>query len=333
MTNDTRLLFAPFKGLTTKVYRNAFARHFGGFDEMVAPFISGTGTIRVNPAKLDDIIPPKENFAPVIPQFISTDAREIILLGEALQTYGYSHMNWNLGCPFSRIAGKYRGCGILPHPDMLESLLDKVFASVKIQLSVKTRLGYKDPDEIIDVINVLNKYPLKEITIHARTGLQVYRGEVNPDYFRKCIQLSDHSLIFNGDLYNLPRFRQYQSIFPELNTWMIGRGALMNPFLALEIKGINLGETGKRERLEAFLAELLEKARQKISNKRKCLGWMKAIWYYLAGSFSGGEQAFAALKRIEEFSDYEKLTDTFLSLPFANATEQENYFRHHIKHV
>lgn len=333
MTNGVKLVFAPFKGLTTKVYRNAFARHFGGFDEMVAPFISGTGTIRVNPAKLDDIIPSEENRAPTIPQVISINAKEIILMGEALQASGYNHMNWNLGCPFSRIAEKYRGCGILPYPDMLESILDEVYASVNIQLSVKTRLGYKDPDEIIDVIHVMNKYPLKEITIHARTGMQVYRGEVKPDHFRKCIQLSDHALIFNGDLYSLPRFREYQSIFPEIHTWMVGRGALMNPFLPSEIKGVYLDDNMKRHRLEAFLAELLENARERIHNQRKCLGWMKAIWYYLAGVFSGGEQAFAALKRIDTCNEYEKMTDSFLSLPFSNATEQENYFRHHIKHV
>lgn len=333
MTMPAYLLFAPFKGLTNKVYRNAFARHFGGFDAMVAPFMSDTGEIRVNPSKLQDIIPVSNNLVTTIPQFISTNAREIVVLAKTLQDHGYDHMNWNLGCPFSRIAEKFRGCGILPHPEMLQSLLDEIFASISIRLSIKTRLGYKRPDELFKILEILNAFPIKDITIHARTGKQLYRGDVDHNAFAQYLSISKHPVIYNGDIYNINRYKLCRKEFPMLNAWMIGRGALMNPFLPLEIRDMWLPDDEKSNRLSAFHLELFENARQNIPHEKKCLGWMKAIWYYMSGVFSEGGELFSRIRKTDNFTDYQHITEYALSLPFASTTEQENYFRFFIKHV
>ena len=334
MTDGSKLIFAPFKGLTNKVYRNAFARHFGGFDQMVAPFISGSGSNRINPSKLSDITPAKENLTQTIPQLISTNAAEIITMARTLHNHGFTQLNWNLGCPFPRIAEKYRGCGILPYPDKLDRILHDIFATgIPLHISIKTRLGYKDPAEITEVIRVLNNYPLHSITIHTRTGKQRYRGETDPEAFARCQKISKHKLIYNGDLYNLTRFRQTQKMFPANTTWMIGRGALMNPFLPMEIKGVSLSQQEKTDRLLAFHEELLTSACQTIPQEKKCLGWMKAIWYYMAGAFQQGESSFQQIKTTTSLAAYRELIPKITDTPFANEQEQENYFRCCIKHV
>jgi hypothetical protein len=48
-------------------------------------------------------------------------------------------------------------------------------------------IGYESPQEIIDVLPILDKYPLKNIAIHARLGKQLYKGGVDLDGFQKCI--------------------------------------------------------------------------------------------------------------------------------------------------
>ena len=334
MSGNHILLFAPFKGLTNKVYRNAFARHFGGFDYMVAPFISGSGSTRVNPSKLQDITPIEDNLTPTIPQLISANAAEIITMAKTLHQQGFTQLNWNLGCPFPRIAEKYRGCGILPYPDRLDSILHEIFtANIPLDLSIKTRLGYNHPSEIIEVIKVFNNYPIHSITIHTRTGKQRYRGETDPDAFAHCQKTSKHQLIYNGDLYNLTCFRQIQAMFPSMTTWMVGRGALMNPFLPLEIKGIKLGQQEKKDRLLAFHEELLTSACQTIPQEKKCLGWMKAIWYYMAGVFQQGQSLFQQIKTTTSLTAYREVITKIKETPFASEQDQENYFRYCIKHV
>jgi tRNA-dihydrouridine synthase B len=326
------LLFAPFKGLTNKVYRNALARHFGGYDVMYAPFISGVGQERIKPSKLADVIPIEKNLAPTVPQFISTDAREIILFGKTLHQHGYDHINWNLGCPFSRIANKKRGCGMLPYPDELDRILHEVFKEFPIRLSIKTRLGYYRPEEILRVLEVLNRYPIHLLIIHARLGTQIYSGDVNLEGFEACLSATKHPVAYNGDIYHKKRFREMQHRFPGISTWMMGRAVLMNPFLAMEIKGVFLNESEKRERLFAFHYELLEGGRMAAANEARLLGSMKAIWYYLSGIFENGMDVFSEIKKTKSLKDYQIIMEGSWQQPFADDAALEKYFRKGVKH-
>ncbi len=327
------LWLAPFKGITEKPYRNAFSRHFGGFDAMYAPFVSGVGIRRIHPSKLADILPKNENLTPAVPQIISTDAREIILFGNTLQQQGYEHINWNLGCPFSRIANKKKGCGLLPYPDILDKILEEVFSEIKVKLSVKTRLGYAHADEIHKVTEVLNQYPVEHVILHPRIGTQVYRGEVNLDGFADSLSAIRHPLIYNGDIYNHSRYRVLEERFPEITTWILGRGALMNPFLPLQIKGVMPADAEKRERLRAFHYELLSEAQKSISHPAKLTGYMKAIWYYMSGVFAGGKEFFIRMKTTKTPEALNNAIDKALEQPFAGDEELENYFKNDIRHV
>ena len=274
---DIKLLLAPFQGITDKTYRNAFARNLGGFDEMYTPFVSGVGKGSINPSKLRDLLPLEENVITTVPQIISNKHEEILLFAKAMEENGFSHINLNMGCPFSRIANKKRGCGILPYPEEIQLLFDTVFKEISIELSVKTRLGYKKPDEIIKVLEIFNGFPLKHIILHPRTGLQIYSGDADPEAYSDLLSLSKHKLIYNGDVFNLSQFDKLKKIIPEQTDWMLGRGALMNPFLPSEIKGILYSDDEKRIMLRNFHEELFHSIKDKVKSNAKLIGRMKAI--------------------------------------------------------
>ena len=61
-------------------------------------------------------------------------------------------------------------------------------------------MGYENSEEILHTFPVLDKYPLKNVAIHARIGKQLYKGEVNLEAFQKCINLAKHKLYYNGDI-------------------------------------------------------------------------------------------------------------------------------------
>jgi tRNA-dihydrouridine synthase len=327
------ILFAPFKGLTDRPYRNALARHFGGYDAMYAPFVSGVGQERINPSKLVDVVPFEKNLVPTVPQFISTDAREISLLGKTFEQHGYEHINWNLGCPFSRIADKKRGCGMLPYPHELDKILNEVFKEFPIRLSIKTRLGYYKPDEIFRVLEVLNQYPIHLLIIHARRGTQIYSGEVNLEGFKACLSASKHPLAYNGDIFHVARFREMQKLFPQVNTWMLGRGALINPFLPLEIRERQAGETEKRTKIAAFINEVFEESLKIARKPARQLGYMKAVWYYLSGLFENPQMTFSRIKRTNNLNDYQQIVKSTLNQAFNPNKGIEEYFRKGVKHI
>lgn len=320
------LLMAPFRGLTHKSWRNAYARHFGGFERMFAPFVTGVGTETVSFKKLTDLLPKNSMVSPTVPQIIGTNPKEIIAFAKAVADHGYTELNWNLGCPFARIANKKRGCGILPYPEMLDEILGKVFLEIPIRLSIKTRLGYHDPEEILKVLPVFNKYHIHELILHPRTGKMGYRGNADIQAYAICQKHSVHPLIYNGDIYSLSRFEKLSQLLPDQTTWMIGRGALINPFLPLQIRGVSFKDQEKRTSLESFHFELWHQAYETQKHESRILGAMKAIWHYMAGVFSNGQEAFTRIKRVKTKTAYFDAVEAAFQQNFANDDALETYF-------
>ncbi|MFW5725580.1 MAG: tRNA-dihydrouridine synthase [Bacteroidota bacterium] len=324
---------APFQGITNKVYRNAFARHFKGLDRVFAPFVSGVHPQKVNLSKFDDLLPLSANVITTVPQFVSIYSDEIVAIGNNLFDQGYDHINWNMGCPFSRLANKMRGCGILPYPEKIDRLMDEIFSRLKPSLSVKTRLGYYDTTELPQVIGVFNRYPIAELIIHARIGVQRYTGDTLLDEFGACMSLSKIPVTYNGDIFHATRFRELQEKFPLVKSWMVGRGALINPFLPAQIKGIEPDDQQKREAITGFHHEVFEKLGNRLKNERQWLGQMKAIWYYMNGVFAGGEHYFQSMKICHDRQSYLKFAVEMMQLPFAGDKEIELHWKHELKHV
>ena len=189
------------------------------------------------------------------------------------------------------------------------------------------RLGYKSSDELLPVLDVLNKYPLHSIILHPRIGTQKYTGYADSDKFAAALEHSKHQLIYNGDIINLSKFQALKRQFPATTCWMLGRGALMNPFLAREIRGDVPGEHEKRDMLRSFHEELYTSSQANIVQQGKQLGWMKAIWYYMGGLFSDGISLFHEIKRAQNHQQYLGITDDAFSRAFSDEAEQESYFR------
>ena len=335
--NESRMTpyisLAPFQGITNKAFRNVFTKHFPGYDAVYSPFISGVGSERVNPSKFRDVTPFEENTVFTVPQFLSTDAKEIVAIGKHLANYGFTEMNWNMGCPFSRLANKMRGCGILPYPDDIDKLLDEAMPLLTIRLSIKCRLGYKSPDELLKIAGIFNKYPITEIIVHPRIGTQLYRGDVNLAGFADFLEVNRQKVAYNGDIYHQSKYQELQSLFPSVTHWMVGRGALINPFLASQIKGIYLDENGKRRIIRGFHDEIFMCYKSNGISKSRMLGSLKSIWYYMCGMFVDGPVFFNELKICTETVKYLETVEKLTEQPFNFEKDIEEYFRNGLKHI
>ncbi|MBW6478536.1 MAG: tRNA-dihydrouridine synthase family protein [Bacteroidales bacterium] len=328
-----RISLAPFQGITSRDYRNAWARHFPGLDCVYTPFVSGVHPEKLNPVKFRDMVPMEDNVIETVPQLLSNDPVEIMAASKFLRGEGYTHINWNMGCPFSRLANKKRGCGILPYKDEIREMLDRIMPEIPLQLSIKTRLGYKSNEELPGLIHIFNQYPIHELIIHPRIGTQLYSGDVNLDGFENVLKESKIPVAYNGDIFHAGRYRQLQKRFPGINSWMIGRGALINPFLASQMKGIELSEREKRTRVKDFYNELLQVTPRRMSNPVRQLGFLKAIWYYMSGLFVDGMQYFDKIKVCRNMEEFYPAAEILLSQPFAGEHEIEEHFRFKLKHL
>ena len=341
--SDVRLSLGPFQGITDAPFRNVFKRHFGGIDKFYTPFF--TGIHKEEHAKNlqgEEIDPRYNDVETLTPQILSTDADEILRFAKQCKELGYKEINLNMGCPFPRVANKKRGCGLLPYPDKVEAMLERVFEEIDINFSVKCRLGYFSPDEIDAIIPVFNKYPLSELIIHPRIGKQLYKGEADVERFKALMPSINAPLVYNGDIFSVDGFYHIQGVIagedPQspIDHYMLGRGILANPFLAEDIKASVIAsgtqwsaaiqdndldcfvvpprndakrQSEKAERLHNYLLDLYEDRLRHAGGSPKVLGRMKELWSYLMNSFEEPQVVWRKIKKINALKEYEEAVE------------------------
>jgi tRNA-dihydrouridine synthase B len=307
------LYLAPLQGVTDAVYRRVFHRQFGGFDAAMAPFINPQRHCVAKEKWFADVLPENNPDLPVIPQLLNTDAEDLIALAARLQDLGYEHINWNLGCPVPMIARKKRGSGLLPYPETIVALLEEIVPRIKARLSIKTRLGYHAPEEILTLLPMLEAFPLQEIILHARLGSQLYAGRVDLEGFARCLSVTSHTLVYNGDITSAAVFRDLQERFPQINRWMIGRGVLADPFLIGAIRGNPFPEEDRPTKLADFHEDLYQEYSRRLSGPGHLLGRMKQLWLYLIASFPEKQRLLKKIKRAHTVQQYRLAVDEILS--------------------
>ena len=336
------LSLGPFQGITDAPFRNVFKRHFGGIDKFYTPFFTGIQKDHAKNLQVEEIDPKYNDVETLTPQILSTDAEEILRFAKQCKQFGYKEVNLNMGCPFPRVANKKRGCGLLPYPDMVETMLERIFEEIDINFSVKCRLGYFSPDEIEAIIPIFNKFPLSELIIHPRIGKQLYKGEADVERFKALIPYINAPLVYNGDIFSVESFGRIKGIIeppscpglrakPEttpteettpdnliagndpqsapLNGYMLGRGILANPFLAEDIRGDVWNAPERKERLHAYIIDLYEDRLRHAGGSPKVLGRMKELWSYLMQSFEDPQNVWRSIKKINALREYEEAVE------------------------
>ena len=307
---NVKLSLGPFQGITDAPFRNVFKKHFGGIDKFYTPFFTGIQKDHAKNMQVEEIDPRCNDVETLTPQILSTDAEEILRFSKQCKELGYKEINLNMGCPFPRVANKKRGCGLLPYPEKIDALLGRVFEEIDLKFSVKCRLGYFSPEEIVPVIEVFNQYPLSELIIHPRIGKQLYKGEADVQRFVALIPTIKAPLVYNGDIVSVESFERISHQVQPVHEFMLGRGLLANPFLAEDIRVIPQASLNRTERLHDYLNDLYEDRLRHAGGSPKVLGRMKELWSYLMHSFDEPQDIWRKIKKINALKEYEEAVET-----------------------
>ena len=300
------LLSSPLQGFTDFRFRNAFHKHFGGIDTFYSPYIKLNGKLVVKGSYERDILPENNNTLEVIPQIITNDAEEFLFVAKYVQQFGYKELNWNLGCPYPMVAKCGMGSGLIKNTDQIENILKRVHNETDIIVSMKMRMGYENPTEILDVFPILEQYPIKNIAIHARIGKQLYKGGVDLDSFQKCLDTSKQKIYYNGDITSVAKFKELQERFPSIDHWMIGRGLIADPFLPSMIKNDTTEYPKNRlEIFEAFHDEIYREYDAYLQGPTPIRMKMLGFWEYFSESFSNPQKTFKKIKKAGNSKNYE----------------------------
>lgn len=318
--DNTTIIMAPLQGFTDRVFRQVYARHFSGVAYAVAPFISTMGQHRLKPSRIRDVDPALNTGLPVVPQILGNQAKDFIFLANHLYDMGHPAVNWNLGCPHSKIARKVKGSGLLAVPEMIDSLLSDICAGIRGALSMKVRSGRKSDRDIFALMPVFNRYPLTSITVHPRTGIQMYDGRADLDLFARLVPETGHHLIYNGDIVHPADYETVRNKCPGVTDIMIGRGLLSNPFAAEEIKRIPV-QGDRRRRLKDFHDDLFFEYQALFDGPAHLIGRMKGFWSYLGPSFDNSARGLKQILKSSSAAQYtRRVNDFFEQHPYPGVT-------------
>jgi len=279
----SELWLAPLRGVTIRAFRDAFAEPLreAGFQGAFAPFIPANPGIRVNDRMLDDLRPfpieaPDPRLLPVVPQVITKDPDSMRILLKGFKDRGFDRADLNSGCPFPMIRRRGRGSGLFKTPDVLERLLEAGCEEMGPgKFSLKIRLGLDRPDELLQLMPMINRYPLAVLTVHARTARQMYDGNCDWKAFAEIAAVSKNPLMLNGDVpfhWGNPRGDEKLrgdgalAVAPPAERMMIGRSF---------VRALG-GRDDARELLRAYI----ELSRAELCGDHPVLGRMKELLAY-----------------------------------------------------
>ena len=302
-----KIYFAPLEGLTDSIYRSLHRKYFPGIDKYYTPFFSPTVHRAPTPKEAREL-PPAEAFdGVVIPQILTKNTADFLWFTGVCKDLGYKEINLNLGCPSGTVFSKGKGSGMLRDPDTLDKFLEEIFAATPLPISVKTRLGVESAEEFPRLLEIYNRYPICELTLHSRVRSQFYKGSSDLDAFRYCAENAVAPLCYNGDLASLKDIEEVGKQFPNCNAVMIGRGLIANPGMLC---------SATTETLQKFHDELLCAYVSAFGSERNAMFRMKENWFYLLPTFEGSERLGKKLRKCTDVSEYKSITqEIFKTLP------------------
>lgn len=304
-----RLYFAPLEGITDSIYRRLHHEYFPGLDRYYMPFLSPT-MHRCLTRKEERELPEADSVPFVaIPQILTKNPEDFLWAAQQCADRGYQEVNLNVGCPSGTVVAKGKGSGMLSDPEGLDRFLDRVFSEAALPVSVKTRVGLKSDEEFPCLLEIFDRYPIRELIIHPRVRTDFYKPPLRLESFSYALEHTQLPLCYNGDILGIADLNRIQAQFPQVNAFMLGRGLVGDPGM-LTPGGTDIAD------LERFHDHLLEEYSVCFGSTRNAMFRMKENWFYLAQHFDGGEKLFKSLRKTTDLEEYRRITaEIFHSIP------------------
>lgn len=251
------LILAPMQGLADDVMRDLLTR-IGGYDECVSEFVRITHTVHSRPTWLKhapEIANGNRTPAGVActVQLLGSDADNMAVNALEAVRFGADKIDLNFGCPAPTVNKHQGGAVLLKEPERVYRIVHTLRTRLPahIPLTAKMRLGFEDKTTALECAHAIESGGACGLTVHARTKAEGYEPPAYWEWIRKIRDAVSIPVTANGDVFTLQDHINIKAV-SGCNSVMLGRGALMRPDLARQIKAYEQG----RPAAEADFAEI-----------------------------------------------------------------------------
>lgn len=294
--------FAPMEGLTDATYRRLHSKYFKGIDRYYTPFFSPTAHRTLTPKERREL-PAADTLGHVcIPQVLTKIPENFIWMAQVVKDLGYKEINLNLGCPSGTVTAKGKGSGMLKDLSELDAFLDRIFNGSPLPISIKTRIGFSSSDEFPAILELLNRYPICELTIHPRVRTQFYNGSVDMEVFNYAVRNSRAPLCYNGNIHSKLDALNFERQYSQVSAVMVGRSLIGDPGMFSE-NGNDVSV------IKTFMSELLDEYTDIFGSARNAMFRMKENWRHLLCKFEDNEKLGKKLRKTTDIQEFKSITN------------------------
>lgn len=165
---------------------------------------------------------------------------------------GASFIDINCGCPIHDTTRRGLGAEMLRKPRSLGRFVELLAPQLPVPLTIKVRIGINDGAiNVRETARLIEEGGAAAITIHGRTKEQRYSKEADWNIIGEVARERSIPVIGNGDILTWYEAEARQEI-SSCTSVMIGRGALIKPWIFKEIKEKRSWEPSPEERIGVY---------------------------------------------------------------------------------
>lgn len=302
------LILAPMEGVTDIAFRQVIA-HAGRPDLFFTEFTNVSSYAsekgRENALERFQIAPSDK---PIIAQIWGKNPEHFAECAKALEELGFAGVDLNFGCPDKHVNKAGGGAAMIQTPDLAVECFNNAKRSTNLPVSIKTRLGWKDPDEYQTWLPTLLQQHPAALTVHLRTKKEMSKVPAHYELIPDIIKLRDEigpdtKLIINGDIKDRAHALELHQKYPEIDGFMIGRGVFQNPYCFTN-------QTPTKDDLMALLNLHLDLYEKHCEKHTKSYEPLKHFFKIYINSFPGASDLRAKLMETHNISEARKILQT-----------------------
>jgi tRNA-dihydrouridine synthase B len=233
------LFLAPMAGITNSAFRRLLS-DYGGYGALFTEMVSASAFLRERP----DQSPYTKRRAcegPVVYQFRISGQEDLeAVFRKAVQLESCA-IDINLGCPAPKIQQQASGVALFRDFTRLKDVLARIRKVYSGPLTVKCRLG-DDPEQwrqpFVERLRLFEDHDVQAITVHPRYSGEMLKRHARWREFPWIVSQTRLPVIGNGDVCCLKDVEAHREWFEPLAGLMLGRIAVVKPWIFREFAGL-----------------------------------------------------------------------------------------------
>jgi tRNA-dihydrouridine synthase len=307
------LLLAPMEGVTNSAFRRLLS-DFGGYGALYTEMLSA-GAYLQEKSHLSPYTRKRPCEGPVIYQFGASGREDLEALFRKLPELDAAAVDLNLGCPAPKVKAHGWGVSLCADFPRLRDVLERIRKYYSGVLHVKCRLG-DDPERwrepFLERLRLFEDVGVAALTVHVRFSDEKLKRRPRWEEFPWIVANTRLPVIGNGDICSPADLERNPAHFEPLAGLMLGRIAVVKPWIFREFAGLPVAPVDHAEVWERLYRYTLEDMAPE-----RAFGRLMDFTYYFAKNFLFGHQLY---KDIQKASTPAEIRDAALRFLEASPT-------------